>query len=184
VELGRRYGVTLAVALLAGGGYVGVTQVSAAEQRARARADAAESARYAAEVKAFEVKAKALLNQFARPPGFTPTGGVQGSPCNLGVGVTSCFLTFKTPRPALDAMLDAVRPLGLKTSENDCKLPSESSAGVATLFGATPPPCAASGTVAGLPFSVTSFPQRDRVHSTKGHIAFSGSRVSFSFIHV
>lgn len=182
MELRRPFRLALAVAVLAAGGYVGFTQVSAAHERAAARRDAVEEAKYRADVTQFEAKATALLAKLHRPEGFTSAGGSHADVCRFGIGISSCFLTVKTPRPALDAMLDAARPLGLKIRKSDCKLP-EASPRVVAMFGSTPP-CSASGTLGGLPLSVTAFPQRDRSRSTKGHVVFSGTQVSVTLVHV
>ena len=120
MEVGRSYRIALIAAVLAAGGYVGLTQIRAAEGRADARAQAAESLKAAAEAKVFQAKAEALLAKLPRPVGFTPTEGAQGNTCQYGIGVSSCFLTAMTPRPALDAYLHAVRPLGLVIQKNDC----------------------------------------------------------------
>lgn len=181
--LGRRYQAALAVAVLAAGGYFGVTQIKAAEDRADARAQAAEDARDAAEQRAFQAKASALISKLPRPVGFKPTEGAPGNPCQDSFGVASCFLTGTTPRPALDAYLDAIRPLGLVLQKNDCVVNPQVSARAVAIFGKTPP-CNAYGKLGGLSFSATAFPQLDHARSTKGHTVFSGTRVSFSLIHV
>jgi hypothetical protein len=164
-------------------GYFGVTQVAAAQQRADAREATAESARYAAETKVFDATAGALVARLPRPVGFTPSNGTPTFPCASGAGgVDACFETSKSPRPALDAFLASAQPLGLVLQKNSCGL-STPTARVRAMFGSTPP-CSAFGTLGGLSFSASSFPLRDRAHSTRDHVAWSGSRVSVNFSRV
>lgn len=182
--MGRRYRVALAVAVLAAGGYVGVTQVKAAEGRADARTQAAEHAKYLAEAKVFQAEATALVARLPHPAGFTPADSKQTSPCTSGLGgVQVCLDTAKRPRPALDAFLDSVRPLGLVIQKNECHRLPMLSARAKARFGNSPR-CVALGTLGGLTFTVTSVQLLDRVHSTQDHPVWSVSRVSFGFFNV
>ena len=157
-------------------------QIGAAEDRADARAQAVQEALDASDLKVFHAKAEALLTKLPQPAGFAPTESAEGNPCGNGMGISSCFLTAMTPRPALSAYLDALRPLGLLLQKDDCDVIPQLSARAASIFGKTPP-CAASGKVAGLSFSAASFPQRDQARSTRGRNVFSGTQLSFSLIN-
>lgn len=170
--------------MLAAGGYVGLTQIRAAEDRADARAQTVESVKAAAEAKVFQDKATALAGRLPHPTGFTPAKATATNPCSPGLGgVAVCLDTTSSPRPALDAYLKAVGPLGLVVKTNDCNFAPSLSSRARAIFGNTPP-CSAFGTLSGLNFTATSFPKIDHARSTKGHVVFSGTRVSFGFFHV
>ena len=179
MEVGRRYWVALAVVVLAAGGYVGVTQVKAAEDRADARTQAAEHAKYLAEAKVFHAEATALVARLPHSAAFTAADSTQLSPCTSGLnGILVCLDTAKRPGPAVDAFLDSARPLGLVIQKKkECFVPPMLSARAKARFGNSPR-CVALGTLGGLTFSVTSVQLLDRVHSTQDHPVWSGSRVS------
>ncbi len=175
----RGYLLGLVAALLLAGGYLAFTQVQAAESRADARIDAKQAVVDAAEAKAFEARAIALIRTISLPRKFSnAAASVACSPSPMLL----CLRTSATPRVALQLALTALADARLTLDSQGCDDAAKLSAKLRLAMGTLWLPCHGFGKANRVGVSVTAFPEIDHPRSTKGNLVFSSTLLQIAAV--
>ncbi len=177
----RGYRLGLVAAVLVAGGYVGLTQIQAAESRSDARADARQAVVDAAAARAFEARATALVRSISLPRTFS--NALASVACTPSPTVI-CARTSATPRVALRLALPAVAATDLKLTSQGCDDSAKLSAKLRLAMGTPWLPCHAFGKANGVGMSVVAFPEIDHARSSKGHVVFSSTLLSVTAVQL
>ena len=177
----RGYRLGLVATMLAAGGYVGLTQIQAAESRTDARADARQAVVDAAADRAFEARATALVKSISLPRTFS--NALASVACTPSATLL-CARTTTTPRVALRLALPAVAATELKLTNQGCDDPAKLSAKLRLAMGTLWLPCHAIGKANGVGISVVAFPEIDHARSSKGHLVFSSTLLSVTAVQL
>ena len=176
----RGYRLGLFAAMLAVGGYVGWTQIQAADSRAAARDAARQAVVDTAAERAFEKRATALLRAISLPHTFSEA--VASVACTPSPTVL-CARTTATPRVALRLALRVVAATEFKLTDQGCD-DAQLSAKLRLATGEARLPCHAFGKADGVGISVVAFPEVDQARSSKSHLVLSSTLLSVTAVQL